>query len=79
MAISKRTEKEMIRVMRGVKLIEKRSNDELMDLLGLGETLGKLARANETRWYGYALRKVKDDVMRRALDYIRKCSFPVKA
>ena len=39
MAILKRTEKTMIRAMCGVKSIEKRSSLDLMDLLGLEETL----------------------------------------
>ena len=42
----------MIRAMCGVKLIEKRSSQELMDLLGLKETLDRLAKTNRIRWYG---------------------------
>ena len=50
LAILKRTEKEVIRAFLGVKLVEKRSNQELMDLLDLEETLDRIAKANGTRW-----------------------------
>ena len=45
MAILRRTKKAMMRVMCGVKIIEKRSQ-ELMSLLGLKDTLDGLARAS---------------------------------
>ena len=46
MAILKKTEKAMIKVMCGVKLLERRSSQELTDLLGLEVTLYRLAKAN---------------------------------
>ena len=47
-------------------MIEKRSL-ELMNLLGLKETLDGLATASGVRWY--VLRKGNGDVLRRALDF----------
>ena len=44
MAILRRTEEAMIRVMRGVKLIKKRRSQELMILLDLKDILDGLAR-----------------------------------
>ena len=46
MVILKRTESVVIKAKCGVKSIEKRSSQELMDLLGLEETLDRLAKAN---------------------------------
>ena len=69
MAILRRTENAMIRAMCGVKLIEKRRSLELMSLLGLKDTLDRLARAERVRWYGHVLRWDNGDVLRRALDF----------
>ena len=44
MAILRRTEKAMMRAMCKVKVIEKRTNQELMSLLNLMDTLDGLAR-----------------------------------
>ena len=49
MAILRRTEKAMMRVMCGVKIIEKKKSHELMSLLGLKDTLDGLARTSGVR------------------------------
>ena len=49
MAILK-TEKAIIRAMSGLKLIEKKSSQELRILLGFMETFDGLARASEMQW-----------------------------
>ena len=46
MAILRRTERAMMRAMCGIKIIEKRRSQELMNLLGLKDTLDGLARAS---------------------------------
>ena len=46
MAILRRTKKAMMRAMCKVKVIEKRTNQELMSLLNLNDTLDGLARAS---------------------------------
>ena len=33
------------------------------------ETLDRLTKANEMRWYGQVLRRDKDNVLRRTLDF----------
>ena len=43
MAISRRTKRAMVRSMCGVKLVDRKSNEELMEMLGLEETLDKMA------------------------------------
>ena len=59
----------MIRAMCGVKLIEKRSGRELMNLVGLDKILDRLTKANTMRWHGHVLRRDNDGVLRRALDF----------
>ena len=49
MAILRRTERAMIRAMCGVKLMDKRST-ELINRLGLHETVMGMARASRVRW-----------------------------
>ena len=56
----------MIRAMRGLRLIEKTSDQELMDL---EETLGRAAKANGMRSYGHVLGRNNDDVLGRGLDF----------
>ena len=58
-----------MRTMCGVKLMEKRKTEDLMDLLGLKETIEGLARANGVRWYGHVLRREEGNALRRALDF----------
>ena len=58
-----------MRAMSGVKLIEKRRNQELMSLLGLKDTLDGLAEASGVRWHGHVLRGDNGDVLKRALDF----------
>jgi len=38
-------------------------------MLGLQDTVDKLARADGVCWYGHGLRKDKGDVLRRASDF----------
>ena len=47
----------------------KRSSD-LMFMLVLNETMDQLAMANSVRWYGHALRRKDDHVLRRAPDLV---------
>jgi len=44
MAIYRRTERAMIRVMCGVKLMDRRNTKELMAMLGLEESLDRMAQ-----------------------------------
>ena len=47
-----RTERAMIRAMRGVKLLDRRNSEELMDMLGIKESLDRMAKARSMRWHG---------------------------
>ena len=64
MTTLKRTGKAMIRARCEVKLIEKKSSQELMNLLGLVETLNAQAGASGVRWYRGVLRRDNDDVLK---------------
>ena len=64
-----RIEKVLIRAMSGAKLIKKRSNQELKNLLGLEKNLNRLAGASGVQWYGHVLKMDSDDELRRALDF----------
>ena len=57
----------MVRSMCGVKLLNKKSTNDLMQMLDLNETIDQLAIANSVRWYGHVLRKDKNNLLRRAL------------
>ena len=55
-AILRRAERAMMRVMCSVKLVDKRNTVELMDMLELKKAAYKLARANGVRQCGHVLR-----------------------
>ena len=69
MAILRRTERAMIRVMCGVKLVDRRNSEEVMDMLGIQKCLDRMAKASSMRWYGYALSKDDENVIVKALKF----------
>ena len=62
-AILRRTE----RAMCGQKVVDRKTTEQ-MDMLGLKETIDRLATANGVRWYGHVLRRDDDSVLRVALN-----------
>ena len=58
----------MVRTICGVKLMDKKNTDKLMDILGLKESVDKLAKANGVRWYG-PVRRRQGDVLRKVLTF----------
>ena len=54
-AILRKAKRSMVRATCGVKLVDKKNKEELMDMLGLKEANDKLARVNDERWYGHLL------------------------
>ena len=46
------SERAMVRSMCRVKLVDRKKIKELMEMLGLKETLDRIAKANGVRWYG---------------------------
>ena len=65
--ILRRAKRSMVRVMCGVKLVNKRNTEELMDMLGLKEAADNLARANGVRWYGHVLRRPEENVLMKTM------------
>ncbi|XP_002731282.2 uncharacterized protein LOC100366586, partial [Saccoglossus kowalevskii] len=68
LGILRRTERAMVRVMCGVKLMNRKKTKDLMQMLDLKEAVDRLAEANGVRWYGHVLRREDGHVIRRALD-----------
>ena len=69
MAILRRTERSTIRALCDVKLLDRRNNEELMDMLGIKESLDRMAKASSMRWYGHVLRKEDENVIVKALKF----------
>ena len=59
-AILRRTK----RAMCGQKVVDRKTTEKQMDMLGLKETIDRLATANGVRWYGHVLRRDDDSVLR---------------
>ena len=57
-----------MRAMCSQKVADKKTTEEQMDMLGLKETIYRLATVNGVRWYGHVLRRDDDSVLRVALD-----------
>ena len=66
-AILIKAKRSMVRAICTVKLVDKRSTVELMDMLGLKKAANKLARVNGMRWYGHILRQPEENVLMKAM------------
>ena len=55
----------MVRVMCSQKIVDRKTTEEQMDMLGLKKTI---ATVNGVRWYGHGLRRDNNSVLRVALD-----------
>ena len=67
MIILRRTERAMMRSMSGVKLVDRKNTEDLMKMLGLKETLDKMAQANGVRWYGHVDRRDEKSILKKAM------------
>ena len=68
MVILGRTERAVIRAMCGVKLLDRRNSEELVDMLGIKES-DRMAKASSMRWYGHVLTKDDGNVIVKALKF----------
>ena len=59
----------MVRAMWGQKVVDRNTNKEQMDVLGLTGAIDPLATANGVRWYGHELKRDDDSVLRGVLDF----------
>ena len=69
MAILRRTKSAMMRAMCGAKLMEKKRTENLIEILGLKETLFQMAKVNGVKWYGHVLRRDDGHVLRKAMKF----------
>ena len=46
------------------KLVDKKKMEDLMEMLGLKETLDRMAKANGVRWYGRVIRRDDDNILK---------------
>ena len=58
----------MVRAMCGQKVVDRKTTEEQMDMLGLKKTTDRLATANGVGWYAHVLRRDDDSVLRVALN-----------
>ena len=63
-----RTKRAMVRAMCSQKFVDRKTTEEQMDMLGLKETIDRLATAKGVRWYGHVLRTDDDSVLRVTLN-----------
>ena len=49
--------------------MERRRTEDLMEMLGLKETVIQMAKVNGVRWYGHVLRRDDGHVLRKALGF----------
>ena len=67
MAILRRTERATVRSMCGVKLADRKKMEDRMEMLGLKETLDRMAKANGVRWYRHVMRRDDDNILKKAM------------
>ena len=58
----------MVRAMCAQKVVDCKTTEEQVDMLGLKEPVDGLAKANGVRWHEHVLRRENDNVLRLALD-----------
>ena len=66
MKFLRRTERAIVRSMSGVKLVDGKKMEDLMEMLGLKETLDRMAKASGVRWYGHVIRRDDDNILKKA-------------
>ena len=67
MAIWRRTERGMVRSVCGVKLVDGKKMEDLMEMLGFKKTLVRVAKANGVRWYRHVIRRDNDNILKKAM------------
>ena len=55
--------------MCGAKLANRKNTEDMTNMLGLNQTIDKMAKASGVRWLGNVLRKEDDDVVRSVLEF----------
>ena len=68
-AILRTADISIMKVMCGVKLMDKRNTEDLMEMLGWKEAADKLARAIRMSLYNHVLRRPEEDALMKAMVY----------
>ena len=55
--------------MCGANLMERKRTEDLMEMLGLKETVVQMAKASGVSWYRHVLRRDDGHVLRKALGF----------
>ena len=53
MGISRKTARAMVRVMCGAKLADRKNTEDMMDTVGLNQTINKMNKASGVKWLGH--------------------------
>ena len=67
-SILRRTKRAVVRAMCSQKVVDRKTTEEQMDMLGLKEAISQLATTNGVGWYGHVLRRDDHSVLRVALN-----------
>ena len=59
----------MILVMCGVKLLDRKNSEKLMDMLGIKEFQDNMAKASSVLWYDHVLKKEDENLIMKALKF----------
>ena len=66
--VLQRAERAMVRIMCGVRLLERRKSMELLSLLGIEDDILSTVMKSRLRWYGHVRRREPEDGIRKVLD-----------
>ena len=47
--------------------MDRKEMDDLMEMLGLKETLDRMAKANGVTWYGHVIKRDDDNILKKAM------------
>ena len=64
-----RTERATVKAMCGAKLADRKNTEDMMDMLGLNQTIDKMTKASGVRRLGHVLRKEDGDVVGNASEF----------
>ena len=58
----------MVKTISFQKVVDRKTTEKQMDMLGLRKGIDRLVTVSEVKWYGHVLRREDDSVLRVALD-----------
>jgi hypothetical protein len=67
--VMQKAERATVRTMCGVKFRDRKSNNEMMSVIGLNEDIVTLVRKSRLRWYGHVMKRDEGVGIRSMLEY----------